>query len=110
VARPLESVPNFSEGRDRATIDALAEALGSRARLRDVHADEDHNRSVFTLVGSEEELTAALLAGIRARVTASICGAKTARTPDRRRRRGSARPARRRTWRGPRAALRLAER
>jgi glutamate formiminotransferase len=64
VPRPLESVPNFSEGRDRATIDALAEALGSRARLLDVHADEDHNRSVFTLVGSEDELIAALLAGI----------------------------------------------
>ena len=64
MARPLESVPNFSEGRDRATIDALAEALGSRARLLDVHADEDHNRSVFTLVGSEKELVGALLAGI----------------------------------------------
>ena len=64
MPRPLESVPNFSEGRDRATIDALAEALGSRARLLDVHADEDHNRSVFTLVGSEGELIAALLAGI----------------------------------------------
>jgi glutamate formiminotransferase len=64
VARPLESVPNFSEGRDRATIDALAEALGSRARLLDVHADADHNRSVFTLVGSEEELVEALLLGI----------------------------------------------
>jgi glutamate formiminotransferase / 5-formyltetrahydrofolate cyclo-ligase len=64
VPRPLESIPNFSEGRDRATIDALAEALGSRARLLDVHADEDHNRSVFTLVGSEDELIAALLAGI----------------------------------------------
>jgi len=64
VLRPLESVPNFSEGRDRATIDALAEALGSRARLLDVHADEDHNRSVFTLVGSAEDLVDALLAGI----------------------------------------------
>jgi Formiminotransferase domain, N-terminal subdomain len=64
VARPLESVPNFSEGRDRATIDALAEALGSRARLLDVHADEDHNRSVFTLVGSEDEVVEALLLGI----------------------------------------------
>jgi glutamate formiminotransferase/glutamate formiminotransferase/formiminotetrahydrofolate cyclodeaminase len=62
--RPLESVPNFSEGRDRATIDALADALGSPARLLDVHADEDHNRSVFTLVGSEDELVASLLAGI----------------------------------------------
>jgi glutamate formiminotransferase/glutamate formiminotransferase/formiminotetrahydrofolate cyclodeaminase len=62
--RPLESVPNFSEGRDRATIDALADALGAPARLLDVHADEDHNRSVFTLVGSEDELVASLLAGI----------------------------------------------
>jgi glutamate formiminotransferase len=64
VAWPLESVPNFSEGRDRATIDALAEALGSRARLLDVHADEDHNRSVFTIVGSQDELVEALLIGI----------------------------------------------
>jgi glutamate formiminotransferase len=64
VARPLESVPNFSEGRDRATIDALAEALGARARLLDVHSDPDHNRSVFTLAGSAEELVESLLAGI----------------------------------------------
>jgi glutamate formiminotransferase len=64
VARPLETVPNFSEGRDRATIDGLADALGAHARLLDVHADEDHNRSVFTLVGSAEELVEALLAGI----------------------------------------------
>jgi glutamate formiminotransferase len=64
VARPLESVPNFSEGRDRATIDALAEALGARARLLDVHSDPDHNRSVFTLAGAAEELVESLLAGI----------------------------------------------
>jgi glutamate formiminotransferase len=62
---PLESVPNFSEGRDRATIDAIAGALDERARLLDVHADADHNRSVFTLVGHEDELVEALLAGIR---------------------------------------------
>src|ERR1043166_3264915 len=62
--RPLESVPNFSEGRDRATIDALGEALGARARLLDVHSDPDHSRSVFTLVGSAEELVESLLAGI----------------------------------------------
>jgi glutamate formiminotransferase/glutamate formiminotransferase/formiminotetrahydrofolate cyclodeaminase len=61
---PLEAVPNFSEGRDRATIDALGEALSAHARLLDVHSDEDHNRSVYTLVGSEDELVAALLAGI----------------------------------------------
>ena len=65
MQRPLESVPNFSEGRDRTTIDALAAALRSGgARLLDVHADEDHNRSVFTLVGSGDELVESLLAGI----------------------------------------------
>ena len=61
---PLESVPNFSEGRDRATIDAIAAALDGHARLLDVHADADHNRSVFTLVGEEAQLIDALLAGI----------------------------------------------
>jgi glutamate formiminotransferase len=61
---PLESVPNFSEGRDRATIDAIGDALAARARLLDVHRDADHNRSVFTLVGSEDELADALVAGV----------------------------------------------
>ena len=61
---PLESVPNFSEGRDRATLDALAGALSARARLLDVHADTDHNRSVFTLVADEDDLVEALAAAI----------------------------------------------
>jgi glutamate formiminotransferase len=61
---PLESVPNFSEGRDRATIDAIGVALSASARLLDVHADPDHNRSVFTLVGENGPLVEALLAGI----------------------------------------------
>ncbi len=60
----LESVPNFSEGRDQGTIDALAEALSARARVLDVHADPDHNRSVFTLVGEEDELADSLVAGV----------------------------------------------
>jgi glutamate formiminotransferase len=61
---PLEAVPNFSEGRDRATIDAIGEALAAHARVLDIHSDEDHNRSVYTLVGREGELVAALLAGV----------------------------------------------
>ncbi len=61
---PLEAVPNFSEGRDRATIEAIGLALAAHADLLDVHSDEDHNRSVFTLVGEEERLVEALLAGI----------------------------------------------
>jgi glutamate formiminotransferase len=61
---PLESVPNFSEGRDRGTIDAIGAALSQNARLLDVHADPDHNRSVFTLVGEDAELVEALVAGV----------------------------------------------
>jgi glutamate formiminotransferase/glutamate formiminotransferase/formiminotetrahydrofolate cyclodeaminase len=61
---PLESVPNFSEGRDQATIDAIGAAMAAHARLLDVHSDADHNRSVYTLVGSEDELGAALVAGV----------------------------------------------
>jgi glutamate formiminotransferase len=64
VRLPLESVPNFSEGRDHATIEAIGNALAAHADLLDVHADEDHNRSVFTLVGEEEQLVSALVAGI----------------------------------------------
>ena len=61
---PLESVPNFSEGRDRGVIDAIGFALSAHARLLDVHSDADHNRSVFTLVGEEGPLVNALLAGV----------------------------------------------
>jgi glutamate formiminotransferase len=64
VPLPIESVPNFSEGRDQETIDAIAAGLEQYARLLDIHADADHNRSVFTLVGTEVELSDALLAGV----------------------------------------------
>jgi glutamate formiminotransferase len=64
VRLPLESVPNFSEGRDRTTLDALAGALSAQARVLDLHADADHNRSVFTVVADEAELLNALVAAI----------------------------------------------
>jgi glutamate formiminotransferase len=61
---PLEAVPNFSEGRDHDTIEAIADALSHGARLLDVHSDPDHNRSVFTLVGDDASLVHALIAGV----------------------------------------------
>ena len=64
MALPLESVPNFSEGRDRATIDAIAGVLSEEAQLLDVHADPDHNRSVFTVVGDDDRLVEALIAAV----------------------------------------------
>jgi len=64
VELPLESVPNFSEGRDAGTIEALRSALATHADVLDVHSDADHNRSVFTLVGDDTSLVEALLAGV----------------------------------------------
>src|SRR5215216_2624133 len=61
---PLEAVPNFSEGRDRTTIDAIGAALARHAELLDVHTDPDHNRSVFTLVAGDAGIVDALVAGV----------------------------------------------
>jgi glutamate formiminotransferase len=64
VALPLESVPNFSEGRDPAAIAALERSLSQPGRLLDVHTDWDHHRSVFTIVGPGDDLVETLVAGI----------------------------------------------
>jgi glutamate formiminotransferase/glutamate formiminotransferase/formiminotetrahydrofolate cyclodeaminase len=61
----LLAVPNVSEGRDTAVLEALAEAFGP-ARLLDLHSDSDHGRAVFTLAGSQGDLAEALLSGARA--------------------------------------------
>ncbi|MFL5827911.1 MAG: glutamate formiminotransferase [Thermoleophilaceae bacterium] len=61
----LLTVPNVSEGRDLAAIEALAASFAP-ARLLDVHADPDHGRSVFTLAGRQGEISAALVNGARA--------------------------------------------
>jgi glutamate formiminotransferase / 5-formyltetrahydrofolate cyclo-ligase len=63
----LESVPNISEGRDSRVIAAIADAYaGAGAIVLDTHTDGDHNRSVHTLIGDEQELVAALVAGVQA--------------------------------------------
>ena len=61
---PLESVPNFSEGRDTATIEAIGAALSQGVRLLDMHFDPDHHRSVFTVVGEDGPLVEALVRAV----------------------------------------------
>src|SRR6266699_109925 len=68
MATPLvECVPNFSEGRNAATIEALRLALTSvpGVRLLDVQADAAHNRSVFTFVAPPDASVEAALAAMR---------------------------------------------
>jgi glutamate formiminotransferase / 5-formyltetrahydrofolate cyclo-ligase len=62
----LLAYPNVSEGRDRASIEAIAAAFGPG--LLDVHTDPDHHRSAFTLAGAPGELAQAVLDGARAAV------------------------------------------
>ncbi|MHA1247142.1 MAG: glutamate formimidoyltransferase [Candidatus Thorarchaeota archaeon] len=59
----VECVPNFSEGRRKEVIDALAEAIKSveGVRLLDVEYDYDHNRSVFTFIGEPQKVKEAAL-------------------------------------------------
>jgi len=53
MTRLVECVPNFSEGRDRAVIDAIARAIAGvgGVKLLDVDPGADTNRTVYTLVG-----------------------------------------------------------
>jgi glutamate formiminotransferase len=62
----LECVPNVSEGRDRAVIRALAEAVeAAGVRLLDLHSDVDHHRSVLTYLGPPDAVERATLAFAR---------------------------------------------
>src|SRR5256885_6501993 len=63
----VECVPNFSEGRDSATLDALRAALVSvlGVRLLDVQADPSHHRSVFTLVAPPDAAAEAAFRAMR---------------------------------------------
>jgi glutamate formiminotransferase / 5-formyltetrahydrofolate cyclo-ligase len=59
----LEAVPNFSEGRDRGLVEALAAVMRTEgADVLDWSLDADHHRSVITLVGSAETVEHAILA------------------------------------------------
>lgn len=56
MAKLVELIPNFSEGRSQSVIDQLTEVANSipGITLMDVQSDESHNRCVFTLVGNPE--------------------------------------------------------
>ena len=67
MAKLVECVPNFSEGRNRAVIDAIAEAISgvSGVKLLDVDPGADTNRTVYTFVGSPEAVAEAAVNAAR---------------------------------------------
>jgi glutamate formiminotransferase len=61
----VECVPNFSEGRDKAKVDAIVDAMKvNGVYLLDREMDADHNRCVITLVGEREAIQEAAIRGV----------------------------------------------
>jgi glutamate formiminotransferase len=61
----VECVPNFSEGRDPAKVDAIIDAMKMPGVwLLDREMDADHNRCVITLVGDREAIAEAAIRGV----------------------------------------------
>ncbi|MGH9683259.1 MAG: glutamate formimidoyltransferase [Candidatus Acidiferrales bacterium] len=66
MKRLVECVPNFSEGRDAAKVEAIVAAMREvpGVFLLDRESDADHNRSVVTLAGEPEAVAEAALRGV----------------------------------------------
>ena len=66
MKRLVECVPNFSEGRDAAKVEAIVAAMRDvpGVFLLDRESDSDHNRSVITLAGEPEAVAEAALRGV----------------------------------------------
>ena len=62
----VESVPNFSEGREPAKVDAIVEAIRSvrGIAILDRELDADHNRSVITFAGPATAVVEAAFRGV----------------------------------------------
>ena len=63
MAKLIECVPNFSEGRDRAVVDKITAPFDDRegVKLLDVQTDGDHNRMVVTALGTPPAIRDAVL-------------------------------------------------
>lgn len=65
MKRLIESVPNFSEGRDPSKVDAIVHAMSGvpGVYVLDREMDADHNRCVITLAGDPDAVAEAALLG-----------------------------------------------
>lgn len=62
----IECVPNFSEGRNKATIEQIVSAIAQHpVEILDYSSDPDHNRSVVTFVGHPDAVTDAMFSGVK---------------------------------------------
>lgn len=58
MARILQCVPNFSEGRNKEVIEAIVDEVRKvdEVKLLDYSSDKDHNRTVVTIIGEPEKV------------------------------------------------------
>ena len=70
MAKIVQCVPNFSEGRRPEIVEQIVQAIdgASDVRIVDYSLDEDHNRSVVTFLGAPEDIRASAFAGAAAAV------------------------------------------
>jgi len=63
MARIIECIPNFSEGRDREKIEKIMDTVRGveGVKLLDYSSDADHNRTVVTLVGEPTAVENAII-------------------------------------------------
>ena len=66
VPNMIECVPNFSEGRDRAKVEEIVQAIASASGVRVLgwEADADHHRSVVTFAGEAEAVLEGAVRGV----------------------------------------------
>ena len=70
MADIVECVPNFSEGRRKEVVDAIAKSIASvpGVRLLDTEMDPNHNRCVITFVGDRNAVAEAAFQGAKSAV------------------------------------------
>jgi len=67
AVKVIECVPNFSEGRNEATVIAIAQEIGAVAGVKVLHRtmDTDHHRSVITFAGTPDGVAEAAFRAIK---------------------------------------------
>lgn len=66
MAKLFECVPNYSEGRDLAKVEQIVDCFRGKKGVKflDYSSDEDHNRTVVTVLGEAEALQSAVVSSV----------------------------------------------
>lgn len=58
MARIIQCVPNFSEGRNKEVVEKIVDEIrkADEVKLLDYSMDKDHNRTVVTFIGEPEKV------------------------------------------------------